>query len=267
MDTGHDDGRSKIRTRIPLTRTATYFIADLHLGASCIEDPRRHEKIISRWLDSIRHDAARLYLLGDVMDYWYEYRTVVPRGYVRFLGALARLADSGVEITWLKGNHDIWLFDYIRDEVGVTVVDGILDTVIDGRRFVMEHGDGVGEPRPSYRVLRSLFRNKFAQRMYAAIHPRWTVGFAHAWSSHSRLHGSALQSATLRDTDPLLVFAREYERTHGHVDHFIFGHRHQLIQMALNCDTTLTVLPDAFRTYGYARWDGERLNVERIKKS
>ena len=104
--------------------TLTYFLSDLHLGARYIAEPREHEMRVVRWLDSIKHNAKRIFLLGDILDYWYEYRYVVPRGHVRFLGKLAELADSGVEITWMTGNHDIWLFDYLSSELGIKVVDG-----------------------------------------------------------------------------------------------------------------------------------------------
>ena len=130
-----------------------YFISDLHLGATYMPDARVHEQRVITWLDSIRHDATELYLLGDILDYWFEYRTVVPRGFVRFFGALASLADSGVKIYWFIGNHDIWLFDYLRDEIGLTVIDGVLEKTIGQHRFFMTHGDGVGELPLTFRML------------------------------------------------------------------------------------------------------------------
>lgn len=246
-------------------RTHTYFISDLHIGAGYIPDTHQHERAIAEWLRRIAPKARTVYLLGDVLDYWYEYRTVVPRGYVRFFGALAELADSGVEIVWLKGNHDIWLFDYLKNEIGLKVVDGILDLTIDGRRFVMEHGDGVGEPRRSYRMMRSLFRNRFAQWLYASIHPRWTVGFAHRWSKHSRLHGAAETATTLSDDDPMVRFCKKYETDHGHVDYFIFGHRHILVDREINTGSRLIVLGEGFRMMTYGEWDGLKLSVKSIE--
>lgn len=243
-------------------RRCTYFISDMHLGAGYIPDPRAHERKLAAWLRRITPTAKRLYMLGDVMDYWYEYRTVAPRGHLRFLGALAELADSGTEIVWLKGNHDIWLFDYLRDEIGLTVADGIVDTLIDGHRFVMEHGDGVGEIRRSYRWMRRLFRNRFAQWLYGAIHPRWTVGFALAWSRRSRLHGAPPpESISLGENDPLVRFARDYERSNGHVDFFVFGHRHQLVDMPLASRSRLIVLGEAFSKMTYGCWDGESFEL------
>lgn len=144
-------------------RSTTYFIADLHIGAKYITDPRDHERRVVDFLRSIKDDAKTLYLMGDVLDYWFEYKKVVPRGYIRFFGALAELADAGVEIIWFVGNHDIWLFDYLRDEIGLKVVDGVEIREIDGKRFFLSHGDGVGRIRPGFRIIRSLFRNRFCQ--------------------------------------------------------------------------------------------------------
>ena len=122
----------------------TYFISDIHLGALYIKNRRSHERRIVAWLDTIADDADELYLVGDILDYWYEYRTVVPRGYVRFFGALARLADKGVRITWLIGNHDIWLFDYLRHEIGINIIDGAIRADIGGHSFFISHGDALG---------------------------------------------------------------------------------------------------------------------------
>lgn len=247
-------------------RTHAYFLSDLHLGAGYIADHHWHERIIAAWLKTIGPTARELYLLGDVMDYWYEYRTVVPQGYVRFLGALADLADNGCKIYWLKGNHDVWIFDYLPKEIGMTVVDGVLDKEIDGRRFVMEHGDGVGEPRPLYRLMRRLFRNRFAQWLYAGIHPRWTVGFALNMSKRSRLSGSpAPDSDTLADDDPLVRFASDFQQANGHVDYFVFGHRHQTVDMKISEDTRLIILGEAFSRMTYGEWDGKDFIIKKIE--
>lgn len=243
-----------------MARTLTYFISDLHLGSHCVADPRAHERAIVGWLNSIEPTAKALYILGDALDYWFEYRTVVPRGYVRFFGALARLADAGVEITWLKGNHDIWIFDYLPTEIGLTAVDGIVDRKIGGKRFVMEHGDGVGELRPSYHRMQRIFRNRTCQRLFAAIHPRWTVPFAHRWSSHSRKTGAAAP-AKISTTDPLVEFAEEYMAQHGHVDYFMFGHRHTVAEIDVAPDSHLYIIGDAFRRMTYAVFDGEKVEI------
>lgn len=249
-------------------RKYTYFISDLHIGARYIGDTHAHERRLVAWLRSIAPTARSLYLLGDVLDYWYEYRNVVPRGYVRFLGTLAELADSGVEIIWLKGNHDIWIFDYLPSEIGLTVHDGVLTRRIDGRTFVMEHGDGVGEMRRSYRLMRRLFRNRVAQWLFSGIHPRWTVGFAHAWSSHSRLHGcrpdDSTEPGTLPADDTLVRWSEKYLADHQDVNYFIFGHRHRLIRQRLAHDSELIVLGDGFHLMTYGVWDGSAFHLCRI---
>lgn len=247
-------------------RTKTYFISDLHIGAGYITDTHAHQRMIAGWLRSIAPTAKTIYLLGDILDYWYEYRTVVPRGYTRFFGALAELADQGIEIIWLKGNHDIWIFDYLPKEIGLTVADGIIQREIDGRKFVMEHGDGIGEPRRAYRLMRSIFRNRFAQWLYASIHPRWTVGFAHRWSKHSRLHGISATSDQIPDNDPMIRFAETYMSIHGHIDFFIFGHRHILVDRSIAPDSRLIVLGDGFQHFSYAVWDGSQLRIKNFSK-
>jgi len=245
------------------SRKYTYFISDLHLGASYIADRHAHERRIVSWLRSIEPEAKAVYLLGDVLDYWYEYREVVPRGYVRFLGALAELTDKGVEVTWLKGNHDIWIFDYLPAETGVTIVDGLLETTISGRKFVMEHGDGVGDLRPSFRLMRSIFRNRLCQWLFSGIHPRWTIPFAHKWSAHSRLNGYEEQLTELSEDDNLVRFCMGYQSEHPdrRADYFIFGHRHILIDQPLADGARMVILGDCFKRFSYGVFDGSRLTL------
>ncbi|MDE6682505.1 MAG: UDP-2,3-diacylglucosamine diphosphatase, partial [Muribaculaceae bacterium] len=196
-----------------------YFLSDLHLGAPYFSDSKKAEKRVVDFLDSIKGDADAIFLLGDVLDYWYEYRYVVPRGFVRFFGKLAELADSGIRIVWFIGNHDIWIFDYLPAELGIEVVDGSLVEEIDGRYFFMTHGDGVGKLKPSFRVIRSLFRNKICQKLFSGIHPRWTIPFAYRWSDHSR-HSSPLPSVAdaKRMIDNITEFSKEYLSEHPEIN-------------------------------------------------
>lgn len=242
-----------------------YFLSDLHLGARYITDPRAHERRIVSWLRSIAPDARAIYLLGDILDFWWEYRTVVPRGYVRFFGELARLADDGVAITWLIGNHDIWINDYIPSELGVTVIDGSLTVDIDNRRFFLAHGDAVGHIPPGFRFIRALFRNKIARMLFGSIHPRWAVPFAHACSSSSRM---ADKSATA-DVDtviaPLVDFARSQAAADPSLDFFIFGHLHTPVDRCLDVrQARVIILGDWITNPGYAVWDGHSLTLKNI---
>lgn len=200
-------------------------MGDFHLGASYL-DTHSAEKKITSFLDSISTEASHIYLMGDILDYWFEYRNVVPRGYVRFFGKLAELSDAGIKITWLIGNHDIWIFDYLPHELGIEVVDGVLKTEHFGKRFFLTHGDGIGKRSMMFRFIRNVFRNPVCQKMYSAIHPRWTIPFAHNWSRHSREDMSHWQPEFLGSDEPLVQFAKENSITEKDIDFYIFGHRH-----------------------------------------
>lgn len=245
-------------------RNRTYFISDIHLGARYIPDRRAHEQAVCRFLRSIAPTARRIFMVGDILDYWYEYRTVVPRGYVRFFGVLAELADSGVEIVWFTGNHDIWLFDYLRDELGICVTDprkGYELTDIDGTLFCIGHGDAIGPQKPGFRFIRSLFRNRVCQWMYAAIHPRWTVGFAHAWSSHSRKGCHTPQSLEPAARTGLELFCRKMATEHPGLRYVVVGHHHVPVDEPVSADCRLIVLGDWLSRHTYAVFDGESLKL------
>ncbi len=244
-----------------------YFFSDAHLGATYIDNPRRHEKRLVDWLMSIKDDASEIYMLGDVLDYWYEYRTVVPRGYIRFFGALAEMADSGIKIYWFVGNHDIWLFDYLRDEIGLTVVDGYLEKDILGKRFFLSHGDGIGKLKPSFKMMRAIFRNKLCQKLYAAIHPRWTIPFAHGWSSSSRDFANYVEIEEVNPSaEPLVEWAESYSVEHPGIDYFLFGHRHVLLHHELKSDGEVIILGDWIRQFSYARFNGQKMEICRYNQ-
>lgn len=230
----------------------TYFLSDLHLGAPYFPDSHKAERRVVDFLDSIKHDAERIYLVGDVLDYWYEYRYVVPRGFVRFFGKLAELSDAGVKITWMIGNHDIWIFDYIPSEIGVRVVDGSLIEELYGKKLYIAHGDGVGRHPRSFRFLRSIFRSKFCQALYSAIHPRWTVPFAYNWSRHSRTTGLQSGAKPHPLLENILSFSREYLLSDPDINYFIYGHLHILKQVELSSDCEVVILGDWISLFSYA---------------
>ena len=239
----------------------TYFLSDLHLGAPYFPDSHEAEKRVVAFLDSIKNDADAIYLLGDVLDYWYEYRYVVPRGFVRFFGKLAELSDSGIKITWLIGNHDIWIFDYLPNELGIRVVDGTLTEKIHGKTVFMNHGDGVGKLPAGFRFIRSVFRNKICQRAFSAIHPRWTVPFAYNWSRHSRKTGEGRGVPDTKLLAGLCNFAKEYHMDHPEVDFFMFGHVHVLSREEIDDGCEIIVLGEWIRTFSYAVLDENGLKL------
>lgn len=247
----------------------------MHLGASYFDDSRARERKVVEFLDSIKDSAREIFLLGDVLDYWFEYKYVVPRGYVRFFGKLAELTDSGVRITWIIGNHDIWIFDYIPRELGVEVIDGVLDREVMGVRMVMAHGDGLWSAKKHFKFLRALFRNRICQKLYSTIHPRWTVPFAYSWSRHSRHARTAeleareedrLKRKQRGDTLPenieaLKNFSQEYAATHPGCKYFLYGHLHQLLEERLEGGETMIVLGDWITHNSYAVFDGHDMRL------
>lgn len=244
-------------------RTKTYFLSDLHLGAAYLDRPIDRQRAVVGFLDLIARDAARLYLVGDILDYWFEYRNVVPRGYVRFFGKLAELSDSGVQITWLIGNHDIWMFDYLRNEIGMRVVDGSITDTICGKKFFISHGDGLGRLEPSFRFIRAMFRNRFCQRLYAAIHPRWTVGFAHRWSSSNRDYSPErvpVFDGKLRTS--VINWCEEYVSTHPDTNFIVLGHHHVMVDERVGANTRLIILGDWIYNFSYAVFDGEKFELK-----
>ena len=244
----------------------TYFLSDLHLGAPYMEDSRKNEKRVVAFLDSIKEDADAIYLLGDILDYWYEYRYVAPRGYVRFFGKLAELSDSGIRIVWLKGNHDIWIFDYIPKELGIEVVDGSITEIIHGKKIFLSHGDGVGKLDPKFRFIRGMFRNKVCQWLFAGIHPRWTVPFAYNWSRHSRKGG---EMRGIPDTDllkNLKEFVVEHHKQHSDIDFYVFGHVHVLSREEIVEGCEMIVLGEWIRTFSYARLGKDSLELKKFEQ-
>lgn len=240
-----------------------YFLSDLHLGAPYFSNSRDAEKRVVDFLDSIKEDADVIYLLGDILDYWYEYRYVVPRGYVRFFGKIAELTDRGIRVVWFIGNHDIWIFDYLPAELGVEVVDGYKVEDIDGHKFLMTHGDGIGRLKPSFKLLRKLFRNKTCQRLFAAIHPRWTVPFAYNWSNHSRkLDGPSPEDAE-RMLRNITDFSNAYLDEHPDIEYFIYGHLHLFEKINLTSKSSMVILGEWIATFSYAKWDGNQLTLRR----
>lgn len=215
-----------------------YFLSDCHLGAATMKDPMMYEKRLVRFLQSIEGDCEELFLLGDIIDYWFEYRMVVPKGFVRFFGQIARMTDNGIKVHWFTGNHDIWLFGYLRDELGVEIHYHAEVMERCGKRLYLAHGNGLGDDKLGYKVMSGCFHSTFVQMMFRKfIHPDLATRFAHWWSKKSRLGGNNFYTYLGDDKEHLKLFAEEYIRTSGSqnlIDYFIFGHRHVLVERPLS---------------------------------
>ena len=239
------------------SRKKIYFASDAHLGARFHKDPLAVEKKLVRWLDSIKDEAMAIYFLGDMFDYWYEYKYVVPKGFTRFLGKLAELSD-----------HDIWMFDYLPNEIGAVIHRDVLTTDLLGKRFFLGHGDEVDYRSKAFRFIRALFRNKFCQWLYAGIHPRWTFGFALGWSLNSRKSGLEKEDALKykgEASEYLVLFAKDYLKTHPDINFFIFGHRHIMLDLMLSRTSRLLIAGDWMTLFSYIVWDGENLFLEQFE--
>lgn len=242
-----------------------YFVSDVHLGSKMHTDSVNTERKLCRWLDFARKDAQAIYLLGDIFDYWFEYKTVVPRGFTRLLGKLSEISDSGIPIYFFIGNHDIWLTDYLQNECGLIVHRKPLLTEISGKKFFIAHGDGLADKSIAFRLLRKLFHSKFLRSCFATIHPRWTVSLAHAWSNKSREAGG-VQDFLGEDKEYLIQFAKQEIVRTPDIDYFVFGHRHLVLDFQLNEKTHVINIGDWIQHFSYGLFDGKEMMLEKYQQ-
>lgn len=260
----------------------TYFLSDVHLGSAIHRNRMSQQGIkpvitsdennecfaqheierkLCRWLDMVKKDAETIYLLGDIFDYWFEYKNVVPRGFTRFLGKIGEVTDLGITVHFFIGNHDIWLTDYLEKECGVIVHREPFITNICGQKFYLAHGDGLGDNSLSFRIMRRIFHSKTCRVPFAAIHPRWTVGFAHAWSNHSRSTGEEPPYMG-ENKEHLVLFAKEKLNEIPDINYFIFGHRHIMLDLMLSVDCRIVILGDWIKYFSYGVFDGENFILD-----
>lgn len=241
-----------------------YFLSDAHLGSRAIKHGRTQERRLVRFLDSIKEKAGAVYLLGDMFDYWYEYKLVVPKGYTRFLGKLSELTDLGVEVHFFIGNHDIWAYDYLEQECGVIVHRKPVTVELGDKLFYLAHGDGLGDPNPTFKFLRSVFHNRLCQRLFSALHPRWGMELGLTWAKHSRLKHEAEDPPRYlgEDKEYLVLYAKDYLREHPDVNFFLFGHRHIELDLMLSRTARILILGDWVTLFTYAVFDGNQLWME-----
>lgn len=205
--------------------TRIYFASDIHLGGGNAETARANERRFVAWLDRAAADAEAIFLLGDIFDFWFEYRRVVPKGFVRTLSKLAELTDRGIHIGFFPDNHDLWVRDYFRGECGMEVYPMPRILELKGQRIYMAHGDNMGVGREP-RLLNRIFRSRTLRWLFSwGVHPDWAMRFGHWWSGKSRKSHAGPEGFDESLTEPLIGYARRYAETHA-VDHFVFGHMH-----------------------------------------
>ncbi|MFV0289419.1 MAG: UDP-2,3-diacylglucosamine diphosphatase [Mangrovibacterium sp.] len=217
-----------------MTKDKIYFVSDVHLGAKALNDNSERERLFVQWLDKISIDAKQLIIMGDLFDYWFEYKTVIPRGYVRTLGKLAQLSDNGLDIHFFIGNHDIWADNFFVEEIGITIHKKEEVWEIFGKQVFLAHGDGLDPFDTGYLFLKKLFTNRTLQWCYSKLHPNLANKIAHGWSSKRRKrHQRELVEFKGENHEGLFIFAKSVQQK-MHIDYFIFGHRHLLLNLPLD---------------------------------
>ena len=247
-------------------RDKLYFASDVHLGAGGYAATRIREAKLVRWLDMVGDDAAEIFLMGDLFDFWFEYTTVVPRGYIRLLGKLAGLSDAGVKLYFFKGNHDMWMFDYFEKELNATIISNELVIERGGKKFFLHHGDGLGPGDTFYKVLKGVFRSKVCQWLFARIHPNLGIGIANYWSKNSRIANSRREDGKPGEQEWLVTYCKEVLKN-THYDYMIFGHRHLPLDIKVGADTRYINLGEWVHACSYAEFDGVDVQLKYFERT
>jgi UDP-2,3-diacylglucosamine hydrolase len=237
-----------------------YFASDFHLGSPNHRESRLREDRIVRWLNMIEPTCSELFLMGDIFDFWFEYKTVVPKGFVRLFGKLASMSDEGIKIYFFKGNHDMWVNDYFIKEMGVRMVSDEFVMERDGKRFYLHHGDGLGPGDYKYKFLRKIFRNKICQWLFSLIPPRLGMGVANAWSQKSKVVEKNDKAFNGDHNEWLVIYAKE-QLMNAHYDYFVFGHRHLALNIDLGSGSQYVNLGEWLTFNSYAVFDGKELTL------
>lgn len=239
-----------------------YFSSDNHLGAPTLAESLPREKIFVKWLDEIKQDAEVIFLLGDLFDFWFEYKTVVPKGFVRTLGKLAELRDSGIQIHFFVGNHDLWMHDYFEKELNIPVYHDPKEFVFNNKHFFIGHGDGKGPGDKGYKRMKKVFTNPVSKWFYKWLHPDIGVRLAQHLSVKNKLiSGDEDKEFLGEDKEWLAQYSKRKLETQ-HFDYFIFGHRHLPMEIEVGTNSTYFNLGDWINHYSYGVFDGEKFELK-----
>jgi UDP-2,3-diacylglucosamine hydrolase len=243
-----------------------YFASDFHLGAPDYASSRGREQRIINWLNHIQDDAEAIFLLGDLFDFWFEYKYVVPKGFVRFLGKLASLKDLGKEIIIFTGNHDMWMFDYLEKELEVPIIRQPVSMQINEQLLHIGHGDGLGSGDRQFKFLKKIFKSPLSQKLFAAIHPRWGMGLAHSWSQHSRKKNLKKdESFKGKEFEWIYEYCVDIEQDQHH-DYYIFGHRHLPLNIPIHENSRYFNIGEWITEQTYGVHDGIKFTLSTFKK-
>lgn len=248
-----------------MARTKLYFASDFHLGVPTHTKSLEREKRIIAWLEHIKEDAKSIYLLGDIFDFWFEYKTVVPKGYVRILAKLANLVDDGININIIKGNHDMWMYDYLPREIGVNILEDKTILSENGKQIFLAHGDGLGPGDLGYKLIKTVFSSKICQWLFARLHPNFGVGIAQFWSRKSRITNQNNPNPFLGQEKEWLVSYCKRKQNEMNIDYFIFGHRHFPLEIDIDEKAKYINLGDWIHHNSFAVFNEGELTLQYFK--
>ena len=238
-----------------------FFASDFHLGVPGKLSSKEREKQLIRWLDMVAPQAAEIFLVGDLFDFWFEYKTVVPKGYTRILGKLAEISDRGIPIHFFTGNHDMWIFQYFEEELGIQTHRAPITRTLAGKQFLIGHGDGLGPGDHGYKFIKKVFANPFCQWLFERFHPNFGIGLANFWSHKSREVNPPSPVFYGAEGEWLVSYSNDYLQQND-MDYFIFGHRHLTIDHQLkNGQSRYINLGEWLYTCSYATFDGQDLTL------
>ncbi len=238
-----------------------YIASDQHFGAPNGDKSRKRELLFVAWLDEIKSDATELFLLGDLFDFWFEYKKVIPKGFVRVLGKLAELSDSGIKIHFFIGNHDLWVRDYFESEFGFQVYHKPTKFTFNNKTFLIGHGDGLGPGDTSYKLMKKVFINPISKFLYRWLHPDIGVRLAQYLSLKNRFISGEEDMAFLgEEKEALIVYCKEQYQQEK-FNFFLFGHRHLPMEIEIAKDSKYINTGDWIKYNSYAVFDGEELNL------
>lgn len=251
---------------LPLAGKNLYFASDFHLGAPNHHESKIREQRIIRWLDSISSDAAGIFLVGDIFDFWFEYGQVIPKGFIPFIAKIAQLRAEGIPIYFFTGNHDLWMRDYFTSELGIPVFHEPIRLTADGNSFLVGHGDGLGPGDKSYKTLKKIFTNSLANWLFRWIHPDLGVKLAKAWSGHSRITNIEKdENHFLGENEWLWEYSKEIaEKTH--FDYYVFGHRHLPLELKVGEKSIYFNLGEWVSQNTFLRFDGSKPELIEFEK-
>ncbi|MCB0456686.1 MAG: UDP-2,3-diacylglucosamine diphosphatase [Flavobacteriaceae bacterium] len=243
-----------------------YFSSDNHLGAPNAAESVPREKKFVAWLDEVKKDAAAIFLLGDLFDFWFEYKTVVPKGFVRVLGKLAEISDSGILIHFFVGNHDLWMKDYFEKELNIPVYRDVKEFTFNNKTFLIGHGDGKGPGDKGYKRMKKVFINPFSKWLYRWLHPDWGMRLAHYLSVKNKLISGDEDRKFLGEDNEWLALYAKRKLEEKHYDYFIFGHRHLPMKIEVGENATYYNLGDWIHHYTYGVFDGTSFELKEFKQ-